>query len=175
MRIRSESRIHHPVDRVYRAYRDRLPDIAPYIPDVREIRVIERREREDGVDLLNLWVGDADLPPVVRGVVRPDMLRWHDHAAWNDPGRYVDWRIELPAFDQQVRCEGRNRFEADGPDATRVVLSGDLEIRVDRVPGVPRALARRLAPKIEAFIVKLITPNLTRVNASLERYLDDLE
>ena len=173
MRIRSESRIHHPVERVYRAYRDKLPEIAPYIPDVREIRVLERAEREEGVYLLNLWEGEVDLPALVRSVVRPEMLRWHDHAEWNDADRVVDWRIELPAFDQQVRCAGRNRFEADGPDATRVVLSGDLEIRVDRIPGVPRSLGRRLAPKVEAFIVKLITPNLTRVNASLERYLDE--
>jgi hypothetical protein len=34
-------------------------------------------------------------------------------------------------------------------------------------------MAGRIAPKIEAFIVKLITPNLEKVNHSLEHFLDD--
>jgi hypothetical protein len=42
-----------------------------------------------------------------------------------------------------------------------------------KMPGVPRILAGRIAPKLESFIVMLITPNLEKVNQSIERYLDD--
>ena len=52
-------------------------------------------------------------------------------------------------------------------------MSGDLSINVKNVPGVPRLLAGRIAPKLESFIVKLITPNLEKVNHSLERFLDE--
>jgi hypothetical protein len=38
---------------------------------------------------------------------------------------------------------------------------------------VPRMIAGPLAPKVEAFIVALITPNLERVNEGLAAYLDE--
>ena len=171
MKIHSESRIHHPVEAVYLAYRDRLPEIARYIPDIKEIRVESREDTDDGCRLHNLWISDKELPAVVRGVVKPEMMRWDDYAEWHDSERYVAWRLVIPTFKDQVRCEGRNTFHVDGAGA-RVVLTGNLEIKLERVPGVPAFMARRVAPMIEEFIVKLITPNLERVNQSLETYLD---
>jgi hypothetical protein len=88
VKIQSESRIHHPLERVYSCYRDQLPEIAPYTPDIKEIVVHSREELEQGPKIHNEWIADRDLP------------------------------------------------------------------------------------KVESFIVKLITPNLEKVNHSLERYLD---
>ena len=81
------------------------------------------------------------------------------------------WTLELPTFGDQVRCSGRNSFHAVG-DHTRVVLSGDLFIEIERIPGVPRVMIRRMRPRVEQFVVKLTTPNLNKVNSSLERFLD---
>ena len=173
MRIQSESRVHHPLEDVYLAYRDRLPEIAAYIPDVREIRVLEREPLPRGLRLLNLWVADKEPPKVAQGIVRPEWLQWEDHARWDDDAHHVDWKIALPALPDRVRCGGRNAFFADGPAATRVVLTGDLSIDAARLPGVPRLLAGKIGPIAERFIVDLITPNLSRVNACLERFLDD--
>ena len=53
-----------------------------------------------------------------------------------------------------------------------VRLTGDLQINVKEIPGVPSFLAKRLAPQVEKFIVSLITPNLEQVNKSIERFLD---
>lgn len=174
MKIHSESRVHHPVDRVYCAYRDRLPDIAAYIPDVREIRVISREDGPNGPKLHNEWIAAREIPKIAQSVLKPEMLRWDDFAEWHDDEHYVAWTLRIPAFPENVRCAGRNTFIPDGDQATRVVLSGDLQIHLDRFPGVPRFMAKRIAPKVEEFIVKLITPNLERVNQSLEQYLDDL-
>lgn len=173
MQIHSESRIHHPLDLVYSCYRDRLPQIAPYTPDIREIIVKSREEMAAGPKIHNVWVADRDIPKVAQGVLKPEMLQWDDYAEWDDEAKHVNWRLHIPAFPDAVKCSGRNAFFADGPDATRVVLSGDLAINVKNVPGVPRLLAGRIAPKLEAFIVKLITPNLEKVNHSLERFLDE--
>ena len=173
MRIQSESRIHHPLEIVYEAYRDRLPEIAPYTPDIKEIVVHSREDGDVGPKLHNEWRAERELPRVVQGLVTPDMLRWDDFAQWNDAENHVDWVLRIPAFPDQVRCMGRNAFFADGDRATRVVLSGELEINLKNVPGVPRLMAKRIAPMIETFIVKLITPNLEKVNSSLERFLDD--
>ena len=53
------------------------------------------------------------------------------------------------------------------------MLEGDLKIDLKKIPGVPRLLAGRMGPQVEKFIVSLISPNLQKVNDSLQRYLDD--
>lgn len=172
MKIHSESRIDFPLIQVYETYRDRLPEISAYMLDIREIEVVRREPRDKGPFLLNIWKAENRIPSVAKKVVRPDMLQWEDHADWDDANTHVDWRLVIPAFQDQVRCSGRNAFFAAG-DATRVVLSGDLDIDIKRIPGVPRVLAGRLKPQIEQFIVKLVQPNLEKVNGSLEQFMRD--
>ncbi len=172
MKIHSESRIHHPLDLVYRSYRDHLPLVAPYTPDIKEIVVHSREDLPQGPKIHNEWIVQRELPKVVQGLVTPDMMRWNDYAQWDDTAHHVDWVLQIPAFPDQVNCHGRNAFFADGPDVTIVRLTGELEINLKNIPGVPRMLAGRLTPKVETFIVKLVTPNLEKVNTSLERYLD---
>ena len=173
MRINSESRIHHPIEVVYKCYRDHLPQVAPYTPDIKEIIVKSREEQDKGPKIHNIWVADREIPKVAQGLIKPGMLQWDDFAEWDDANQHVDWRINIPSFPDQVKCSGRNAFFADGPNSTKVLLTGDLEINMKKIPGVPRLLAGKLAPKIESFIVMLITPNLEKVNQSLERYLDE--
>ena len=175
MQIHSESRIHHPIDVVYACYRDRLPQIAPYTPDIREIIVRQREELEQGPKIHNVWVADRDIPKVAQGIIRPEMLQWDDYAEWNDKEQHVDWKLHIPAFPEALTCSGRNAFFEDGPNSTRVVLTGDLQINAKKVPGIPRLIAGRIAPKLESFIVMLITPNLEKDNHSLERFLDENE
>jgi hypothetical protein len=171
MEINSESRIAHSLDTVYTAYRDELPLIARYIPDIKEIRVVARTPSDQGVTVHNLWLADRELPRMIKGVVKPEMMQWDDYAEWHDDEHYVAWTLVIPAFKNQVHCKGRNSFYADGAH-TRVVLTGTLQIQLESVPGVPKFMAKKMAPKLEDFIVKLITPNLKRVNESLGAYLD---
>ena len=80
--------------------------------------------------------------------------------------------IKTRVFTDSVTCSGRNTFIEDGPNSTKVQLQGSLTISVKAIPGVPSFVAKRMAPQIEAFIVKLITPNLEQVNRSIGAYLD---
>lgn len=173
MKISSESVLQHPLERVYQAYRDEMPAIASTIPDIAEVRELTRQEREGGATIHNEWISAAKLPPGLSKVVRPEHLRWDDYAEWNDETREVGWRIKTRVFTDQITCGGTNRFVAAGDGATRIVLSGELQIDIRSLPGVPSFLARKLGPRLESFFVGLITPNLKQVNTYLERYLDD--
>jgi hypothetical protein len=173
MKIHSESRIHHPLDQVYTAYRDDLPALVDYIPDVREIVVKSREELPLGPKIHNRWIADRELPRVVQSVIKPEMLQWDDFAEWHDDETYVNWRLSFPAFPDRVRCGGRNAFSKAGEKATQVLLTGTLEIDLKNFPGIPNLVARKVGPVVEDFIVRLVTPNLERVNQSLQRYLDD--
>jgi hypothetical protein len=157
---------------VYQAYRDELPKIAAYMPNIKEILVRKREERQNGVKLHNEWVGKGEIPKVVQSIIRPDMLRWDDYADWDDNASACAWSLKLRAFTDNVKCGGTNRFTEEGPDRTRVTLSGTLDIDLRDIPGVPRVLAGSIAPQVEKFVIALITPNLEQVNASLGRYLD---
>jgi len=171
MQINSESRIGYPKKVVYEAYRDNLCEVVGLISDIREVVVKSRDQTPEGVRIHNLWVADREVPRVLSGVLRPDMMCWDDHAMWHDEHGYCEWRLTIPAFPNQVRCSGRNTFIEDGA-GTRVILTGDLDIDLANIPGVPRLLARRLKPQVEGLIVRLITPNLKRVNEALGDYLD---
>ena len=129
MRIHSESVIRHPLDRVYDAYRNRLPEVAVYIPDIREIRTHRKSETENGADIHNEWISQAEMPRGINKVIKSEHLRWDDFALWDDVNHWVDWNLKTRVFTESVQCSGRNRFVAEG-DYTRVILDGNLEINI---------------------------------------------
>lgn len=172
MRIHSESILRHPRDHAFAAYRDRLPDIVPYLQDIKEVRVLSRTENEGVVSLHNLWVADQEIPSYAKAFLKPHMLQWDDYADWKGDDRQCLWRLET-FFKDGVTCSGSNTFLAMDANTTRVVLEGDLRIDLKKIPGVPRLLAKRMGPQVEKFIVSLISPNLQKVNDSLQRFLDD--
>lgn len=174
MKIHSESVIHHPLDRVYETYRDRLAEIADYIPDVKRIDVESREESEGVVKLHNVWYAEREIPRVVRSVLKPEMLQWDDYAEWHAEEYLCHWTLRTRVFTDDVSCGGTNTFVAVDEGSTRVTIAGDLSVELSNIPGVPRLLGRKLKPQVEKFIVNLITPNLEQVNGSLERFLDDL-
>jgi hypothetical protein len=173
MRIHSESVVTHPRERVYEAYRDRLSAIADYIPDIKEIRVEKREEKDGEIHIHNVWVADRDIPAFARAFLKPEMLEWDDYARWSDEENVVRWELKLHVFRESMTCSGVNSFVEDGDAATKVLIEGDLDIDLKSIPGVPKMLAKGLKPKVEKFIVSLITPNLEQMNVSLQRYLDD--
>ncbi|MFH1468933.1 MAG: hypothetical protein ABIO70_31395 [Pseudomonadota bacterium] len=172
MQIHSVSLVHHPRAAVFRAYRDRLSEIAAYIPDVREIKVQTREDAGGVVKIHNVWVAQCEVPTALKVVLKPENLMWDDFATWDEATMICDWEIKTRVFREMVSCRGRNTF-AEQRGTTSVLLTGDLTIDIASLPGVPGFMARRLGPQVEKFIVSLITPNLERVNQSLEKFLDD--
>lgn len=172
MKIRSESTIQHPRTAVFEAYRDHLSEIAAFLPDIEDIHVLNRTEVESHTHLHNEWISNADIPAVARSFLQPEHLRWDDHAVWNPTEFVVEWRLETRVFQEAFSCHGSNRFLEEGPSSTRVVVEGDLTLDLRELPGVPSFVAKRLAPQVEGFIVKMITPNLEEVNRAVGRYLE---
>jgi hypothetical protein len=166
--------IHHPIDRVYPVLRDRLAEMVPFLESVDSIEVLSRTEEADGrLRLLNLWQGNArQAPSVVRPFMTRDMVRWKDHAVWNDRENRVDWRFEAFHLDRLFDAQGANVFAAVADRSTRVEISGSLDVYPERVPGVPRLVARRLGPRVESFVIGLITPNLAQLPHAVQEFLD---
>ena len=100
------------------------------------------------------------------------MTTWLDHALWNDANQTVTWRFETNHFETLYECSGINYFEEAADNQSVIRLTGDLRVYPERVPGVPRLLAKRLAPKVEEFLIGMVTPNLAQMPRAIQSFLD---
>ena len=172
--LRSIDVVRHPLERVFQTFRDRMPEIAEYIPNVSRIDVTERTDHPDGrVSLVNQWHAVSDIPTAAKAVVKPEMLGWTDRAEWHPEQRVVHWQLEPMFFTDKVKCSGTNRFTALDDQRTEVRLEGDLQIHLGDLAFVPRPFRARVSKELERFIVSLIGPNLGNATKAVERFLDD--
>ncbi len=162
MEIRADVELPFPRERVFAAYRDRLPELLEYLPNIRRIEVRDRKDLEGRVELVNEWVGGGDIPAVARAVVSESMLCWTDFATWNEAPLTCDWRTEVHAFPGAVRCSGQNRYLVT-PGGSRLEIRGDLTVDAGKVPGVPRVFAKAIGAAVEKVLVGAIAPNLVEV------------
>ena len=172
MKFTSESRIAHSRADSFQAYRDRLEELIPFLEDIETIEIVSRREEDGVVVLHNRWVANQEVPVFAKAFVKQEMLCWDDFASWDEKAYRCDWEIKTRAFTEAVTCRGSNTFYEDGDSQTRVVLEGEFLIDLKKVRGVPKFLGKSLGPKLEQFIVGLISPNLQKVNQSIENFLN---
>lgn len=174
MKLEADAPIAFPQEVVFTAYRDRLPELVPYLPNVRSITVESRNEAVGGdasrTDLVNVWHANAEIPKVLQGIVKPEALAWVDRASWNHASLSCDWNIETRVFTDNVRCSGKTTCRKDG-DGTILEIRADLSVDLSALPGVPRIIGSKVAPAVERFVVGLIRPNLLSVAEGLERFL----
>ena len=158
---------------------ERLEEIVPFLPNVERIELLERTSLGDGrLRIVRRWQGKAgSVARVVQPFLSPALLAWIDTAVWTPAAGRVDWSHASCAASVAglYDCSGTNFVEPD-PDApagrTRLRIGGRLIVRPERLPGVPGFLGRRIAPQVEAFVVGLLTPNLTSLADGLQRYFD---
>lgn len=167
--------IGHPVDAVLRLLRDDMPSIVPYLNDVEEIRVLERREEPGGLRLVNLWrASTSAAPAVVQKFITPDLVSWNDHAFWPAGASRAEWRLEPRVGGTLFECTGVTTVLPGARDgSSRLEIKGTLRVYPERVPGVPRLLAGTVRPKVESFIVSMIVPNMKTLARGVQGYLDD--
>lgn len=160
-------------ERVYQTFRDRLAELLPYLPDVEDIQVQDREEVDGNtLKVVNLWKAKAEeIPRLAQAFVKPEMLRWTDHATWHDQSWSCDWDMEVGFLKEAITCRGTTRYEEVEPGKTVVTIQGELKVDARKIPGVPRLGAGKIGDVIESFVVRLISPNLTNANRGVERFL----
>lgn len=171
MRFTSTSTIHHPRDAVFAAYRDRLPDVVPYMDDIAAVVVLSRREEASRVHLHNEWASAAEIPAAASSFLSKDDTKWDDHAIWDASNHTCRFEIHTRVFRDAVHCTGTNTF-TEVPGGTRVVLEGEFSLDASKVTAIPRLLRGAIVPQVEKFIVSMIQPNLEKTNVAIGRFLD---
>lgn len=160
-----------PLEQVFAAHRDKLPDMVSYMPNVDKIVVESRVEDGDVVKLVNIWhAAETEVPALARPFITPDLLRWTDRASWDEDEHTADWQIELGFLPDAISCKGHNTFEEfDG--VTRITMEGELIVNAAKIPGVPKLLAGKLGSIVEKFVINLVEPNMRETNKIVARFL----
>jgi len=173
MIIQGNEKLTHPAQLVFETMRDRTPDLVAILPNIEGVEVLSREEQPPLVKLYNRWQGaQSDVPAVVRPFVKKELISWFDRAAWNEETLSCQWEIEAVVGRDCFSCKGHTVITPQGDDRSEFELKGELTIDPDRVPGVPRFLARKLRGPLERFIAKAISPNLTSIASAVQKYLD---
>lgn len=162
-------------EQVFKAHRDQLPKLVEQMPNVDEIVVESREEDGELVHLVNIWhAAETEVPTVARPFIKRELLSWVDRATWNEEELTVEWDIELGFLPDAITCRGFNEFEEfDG--VTRVTMEGELIVDANKIPGIPRMLAKRVGQVVEKFVVGLVEPNLRETNKLVERYMSEAQ
>ncbi|QLE45086.1 hypothetical protein FD723_32540 (plasmid) [Nostoc sp. C052] len=171
MLISADTQIPFPRSLVYATYRDKLVELVPYMPNVRQITVLSRSETGSNVSSVNEWHGGSEIPAAARVLLSEDMLSWTEYNTWNQADFTLEWRIETHAFTEAVKCYGKNRFLEDGNN-TVIESRGELVIDPKKIKGVPFFLTSTIAHVVEDFLGKNIQPNLVAMSAGVRQYLE---
>lgn len=175
MEIHGTRDLTHPARLVFETLRDRTPDLVAHLPNIEGVQVLDRQEAPPVVTLYNRWQGaQGDVPAIVRPFVKKELVAWFDRAAWSEETLGCTWEIEAVVGRECFSCTGTTTI-TPLDDGSRFELRGQLSIDPDRVPGVPRFLARKLSGPLERFIARAIGPNLTSVASAVQAYLDERE
>lgn len=172
MELRTEATIDQPRDVVFRAYRDELPDLISYLPNVRRIEVKSRTDEGPIAKLVNVWHGGGDIPAALRAFLSDSVLSWTDYAEWNEQAFTCKWRSET-AFKEAVDSHGTNSYVELGPNRMAIRIEGHIDVDASKVPGVPRLVAGKVGKLIESFLVKQVQDNLQEVARGVGRYLKE--
>jgi len=171
MELRADARLPFPRAEVYAAYRDKIVDLLPFLPNVRSIEIKKRSDEGKIVRLLNVWRGGGEIPAAARAILSEAMLTWDDDAEWNEEDFSCVWKIRPHAFTEAVKCEGKNQFREEG-GVTLLEIRGVLEIDAKKIRGVPGFLAGKVGRTVEEFLIGKIQPNLVETTRGLEKYLE---
>lgn len=169
MELNAQTRINFPRELVFRTYRDKLPELVHFLPNVSSIAVKERRDDGPLTKLVNVWTAKTEIPAAAQRFLKPEMLMWNDHAEWDESGFVCNWRIETLAFTEAVECQGRTVYTAAG-DKTDLHISANLVLRLEKAK-IPRLLAGTVTPMVERVVIANLKPNLLATGEGIEKYL----
>jgi len=171
MKLESKDTIPRPLDEVYSLVRDNLPKIVPYLPNIEKVEVIEYKDaNKEKTFVTNHWYAYAEVPKVAKKFIKDELFSWKDVAIWNNEQHYVDYSLESFWANDLYDAKGRNFFKAKGDNETEIIITCDIEIHENKVPGVPKFLVKKIMPHLEGVLRKVLEPNLTKLGEAINLY-----
>lgn len=170
MQLSVQSVIPFPIENVYKAMRDHLPELATYLPNIDSIEVKERKLEGDVLHLVNQWnPANTEIPTVAQSFVDVEKTYWLDYATWTGEEKSCSWRLEMGFMPNRIKCTGRTYFVVVDENTTEMRVEGSLNLDLKGL--VPRLFLGKATKGIEAFVGKLVQPNFQKTAQALTDYL----
>ena len=168
--IKKEILLEAPRKEVWETYRDHLPKLASVMKQVDAIEVIERESTPQGIRLKNLWKISGGLPNSIKKVIPSRLLSYQDIAIWNQEKWTCDF-VETPVDESGIyECKGQNTF-VDLGKKTLLTISLELNIYPEKIPGIPKFLAKGLVGNVERLISREVARNLITTAKVVENHI----
>ena len=110
---------------------------------------------------------------MLKKFLSPEIFSWKDVAAWDNSEKAVEYRLESFLANDLFDAKGKNFFIDNGDGTTDLKITCTVKIYPEKVPGIPRLLAKKVTPMIEALMEKLLGPNLTSLGKGLQKYFEE--
>jgi nitrogen fixation protein len=158
------------VDEAFLLLRDQMTALVPFMEDTEEIVVVEREELEGQVKMTNRWRASRDkIPSAVRSFIKPETLSWHDHATWTTADHTGRWELDTLGSDKLFSCRGETSLYEEGSQ-TYLKIAIEFEVYPERVPGLPKFLAKKIGGQVEKMIGELLSSNMKQMAQSMTAY-----
>lgn len=164
-----------PIEIVYQTLRDNLYKLAPYLPDIAKIELLDRKETEDKVYTLNKWQGKNILPAVISQFIRLDGIAWLDKGQWSKSEYVCEWSYEPYIFQNNINARGKDIYSTDGKYTT-IKLIGDINVNLEQYPFmivVPTVMREKIVDEFLNVVLALIKPNFIGLIKGLEEYVKE--
>ena len=171
MKINVVTNIPFPLEKVFEATRDHMPDLAEFMPNIDAITVESRKENDDGsVELVNRWTSaNTEIPAAARSLIDTSNIYWLDHAHWKPGETRCTWRLEMGFMTDRIHCSGTTAYTAVSESQTAMRIEGELNLDLKGL--VPRLMLGAVTKGIERFVGKLVQPNFQKTSDALTAYL----
>ena len=164
--------VRYPIEVVWQAMRDKLPEIARNIDDIESITVDKRRKLPDGkLEVINIWKASPKLPSIILNQLKPEMMIWTDSAIWDENCRSCNWTIDPHYFSKKIVCQGSTTFEeALGGNGTRLTLRGNIYINASK--GLSGTADGVIGKVIESVLTKILPSNFAKLAKAIAIHIE---
>jgi hypothetical protein len=154
-----------PHTELWSIMRDHLTDVAPQIADIDEIRLLERREDQDGVvRMVNQWHARHQVPAAIRSILKAGELGWIDRNTWDTKTLTCSWTVEPNILPGYIACSGQTIFTAAmAGQGARVTFEGGLDVRPGVLGGSLGGIEKLVSGFLESVVTTVIPRNLRAV------------
>lgn len=170
MLIQHNAQIPFPIEDVYNAFLLRMDELPPWLPGIQRIDITRFETPAPHTAQVDYkWhVHNAVVPPLLRPFLRDNMDHIRSTTTWCAQRRVVEFEFYHDDYRELFDCHGTFTLVETSHDSMRIDIHAKLTPYPERVPGVPRWLARKGLPLIETTIGNIIRPSLLALPAALQ-------
>jgi hypothetical protein len=172
MYVETKDIIQAPLESVFSLVRDRLPEVVPYLPNIKKIDVIKKQEdaTKEHTMITNHWFANIEIPSVAKGFIKEDLFSWKDEAVWHNKDFFVEYTLISFWASDIYTAKGKNYFKALDKGFTELRVTCEVTIHPDKVPGIPSFLVKKVLPTLGPMIENVLRPNLSGLGKGLNQF-----